>query len=79
MLPAARGRGAGAALFQACARLAVERGCARFEWQVLAWNRPALDFYARFGAQALDDWRPMRLSGDALRRAAGLGDTLASS
>ena len=75
VLPTARGRGAGAALFRACARLAVERDRGRFEWQVLAWNRLALDFYARFDAQPLDDWRPMRLTGDALRRAAGLDAT----
>src|SRR5215211_7681131 len=70
VLPAARGRGAGAALFRACARLAVERDRGRFEWQVLTWNRLALDFYARFDAQPLDDWRPFRLTGDALHRAA---------
>jgi GNAT superfamily N-acetyltransferase len=72
VLPEARGRGVGAALFRACARLAVERGCGRLEWQVLAWNELALRFYARFDAEPLTDWRPMRLSGDALRRAAGL-------
>ncbi len=70
VLPEARGRGAGTALFRACAREAVRRGCGRLEWQVLAWNRLALDFYARFAAQPLDDWRPFRLTGDALRRAA---------
>jgi GNAT superfamily N-acetyltransferase len=70
VLPDARGQGAGSALFRACAREAVQRGCGRFEWQVLAWNRLALDFYARFAAEPLDDWRPFRLTGDALRRAA---------
>ncbi len=67
--PEARGRGAGAALFQACAREAVRRGCGRMEWQVLAWNELALGFYARWEAQPLDDWRPFRLTGEALRRA----------
>ena len=71
VLPEARSRGAGSALFRACAREAVGRGCGRFEWQVLAWNQLALDFYARFAAQPLDDWRPFRLTGDVLRRAAG--------
>ena len=67
--PEARGRGAGAALFQACAREAVRRDCGRMEWQVLAWNELALGFYARWEAQPLEDWRPFRLTGDALRRA----------
>jgi len=69
--PDARGTGAGAALFQACAREAVGRGCGRLDWQVLAWNQLALDFYARWDAQPLDDWRPFRLTGAALERAAG--------
>jgi GNAT superfamily N-acetyltransferase len=71
VLPEARQRGAGSALFQACAQEAVRRGCGRMEWQVLTWNQLALDFYARYAAQPLDDWRPHRLTGDALRRAAG--------
>ncbi len=71
VLPEARGRGAGAALFQACAREAQRRGCGRMEWQVLAWNELALRFYARRDAQPLDDWRPFRLMGEALARAAG--------
>lgn len=70
VLPEARQRGAGSALFRACAAEAVRRGCGRMEWQVLTWNQLALDFYARFAAQPLDDWRPFRLTGDALRRAA---------
>jgi len=70
VLPEARSRGAGGALFRGCAREAVRRGCGRYEWQVLTWNQLALDFYARFAAQPLDDWRPFRLTGDALRRAA---------
>ena len=73
VLPVARGLGAGAALFRACAREAVQRGCGRLEWQVLAWNELALGFYARWEAEALDDWRPFRLTGAALARAAGEG------
>ncbi len=33
--PEARGKGAGLALFQACASEAVRRSCGRMEWQVL--------------------------------------------
>jgi len=40
---------------------------------VLDWNEPALGFYRRIGAQALDDWTVHRLSGDALSRLAASG------
>ncbi len=72
VLPAWRGRRIGAALFAAVARIAVERDCGRMEWSVLDWNEPALDFYRRQGARPLDEWTMQRLTGVALRRAAGL-------
>lgn len=68
--PEARGRGYGKALMLHVARLAVERGCGRFEWAVLDWNRPAIDFYEALGATVLSDWRICRLTGDALARCA---------
>jgi GNAT superfamily N-acetyltransferase len=66
VLPECRGQGAGLALFRACARVAVSQGCARMEWQVLAWNEPSLDFYTRLGARQLGDWLPFRLDDQAL-------------
>ena len=65
--PSARGRGVGKALFLRVGRLAVERGCVRYEWAVLEWNQPSIDFYLAHGARQLDDWRVFRLDGDALR------------
>ena len=64
--PAARGRGVGGALMAALARVAVQRSYGRFEWSVLDWNRPALDFYASLGAQPLAEWTEQRLAGPAL-------------
>lgn len=64
--PHARGQGYGKALMTHLAQLAVERGCARFEWSVLNWNEPSIAFYQRLGAQALDTWQVYRLSGAAL-------------
>ncbi|WP_263143939.1 GNAT family N-acetyltransferase [Pseudomonas sp. RIT-PI-AD] len=64
--PAARGSGAGKALLRHLARLAVARGCGRFEWAVLDWNTPAIEFYRAFGARAQDEWTTYRLSGQAL-------------
>lgn len=68
VLPSARGRGYGKALITHLARLAVERGCGRFEWSVLDWNQPAIDFYRALGAELLPDWRICRLTGGALAR-----------
>lgn len=70
--PEARGKGAGTALLKAVARIAVERGCARYEWWVLDWNQRAIDLYRSMGAQAMDEWTVQRVSGDALRKLAGL-------
>jgi GNAT superfamily N-acetyltransferase len=66
--PALRGKGIGKALLKAVARLAVERGCGRFEWAVLDWNAPAIGFYESLGARPMADWTVMRLSGEALRK-----------
>jgi GNAT superfamily N-acetyltransferase len=68
--PAFRGRGIGKSLLQHLAALAVERGCGRFEWQVLDWNRPARDFYESLGAKANAAWVSYRMTGEALQRLA---------
>jgi GNAT superfamily N-acetyltransferase len=65
--PAARGQGAGKAIFQHLANIAVARDYARMEWSVLDWNEPAINFYKSRGAEALDEWTKYRLTGDALR------------
>ena len=69
--PAFRGRGFGRRLLVHLARIAVDRGCGRFEWSVLDWNEPAIAAYRRAGAEPLDEWTVYRLTGDALRRLAG--------
>ncbi|MDE2619533.1 MAG: GNAT family N-acetyltransferase [Sphingomonadales bacterium] len=73
--PAARGAGLGKALLAELARLAVARGCARFEWSVLDWNEPSIGFYKALGARAMDDWTVMRVDGPALTALAGLAAT----
>lgn len=64
--PEARGQGAGRALLVHLAGLAVARGCARFEWSVLDWNTPAIDFYRAMGAVGMEDWTVQRVAGEAL-------------
>lgn len=71
VLPEWRGLGFGKALFSHVARIAVERGCGRMEWAVLDWNEPAIGFYRRLGARAMDEWTVYRLTGRALADAAG--------
>ena len=70
VVPAARGEGAGRALLAALARVAVRRGCGRMEWAVLDWNRSAIRFYERLGAQLRKEWILTRVTGPALRRLA---------
>jgi len=65
--PPFRGRGVGRRLMVHLARLAVERGYGRFEWSVLDWNTPAIDFYRRLGARPMDAWTVQRLDGEALQ------------
>ncbi len=64
--PEARGKCAGLALLRHLAQLAVQRGCGRFEWSVLDWNQPAIDFYKAVGARPMDGWTVYRLDGERL-------------
>ena len=68
--PIFRHQGLGSALIQAVARIGAERNCARFEWSALHWNKNALDFYRKLGAQTLDEWVLLRLNSGDLRRLA---------
>lgn len=70
--PAYRGRGLGKLLLTTVARIAVERGCGRYEWTVLDWNTPSIRFYESLGAEMKGDWRIMRVTGAALKKMAKL-------
>jgi GNAT superfamily N-acetyltransferase len=70
--PMYRGRGIGRMLLASVARLAVERGCGRYEWAVLEWNEPSIHFYQKLGADIKGDWRIMRVTGPALEKMAEL-------
>jgi GNAT superfamily N-acetyltransferase len=74
VLPEWRGRGFGRQLFARVAATAVQRGCGRMEWSVLDWNAPAIGFYKRLGARAMDEWTVFRLAGPTLLAAAELAD-----
>lgn len=70
VLPEYRGKGYGRALLKKLAKIAVERGCGRFEWWCLDWNRPSIEFYLSLGAKAMGDWTVYRIDGDTLREMA---------
>lgn len=67
VLPEWRGKGFGKALMKKLAMIALERGYERFQWWVLDWNQPSIDFYKEIGAEAMDEWTVFRLSGKALQ------------
>jgi len=69
--PAYRRAGIGKALLVYLAQVCVERDYGRFEWSVLDWNEPALEFYRSLGAVGMSEWTTHRVTGDALRRLAG--------
>lgn len=66
--PEYRGRGYGKALLQHLAAICEAKGYGRFQWWVLDWNSPAIEFYRSLGAVAMDEWTVYRVSGDALKK-----------
>jgi GNAT superfamily N-acetyltransferase len=72
--PEHRGSGLGRALLLALAKECADRGLGRFEWSVLDWNQPAIDFYEAMGASPVSDWTRYRLADEALAKAAARFD-----
>ena len=67
VLPEHRGTGIGKALLKYLAKIAIKNNCGRFEWSVLDWNEPAINFYQSIGAKPQDEWIIYRLAGDELK------------
>ena len=65
--PEYRGRGYGLAMLKFLAALCIQRGYGRFQWWVLDWNTPSIEFYKSQGAIAMDEWTVYRVSGEALK------------
>lgn len=68
--PEHRKKGYGKALLKHLAKKCVDNGYGRFQWWVLDWNQPAIDFYESLGAVDMGEWTVMRVSGDALKKLA---------
>jgi GNAT superfamily N-acetyltransferase len=65
--PEYRGRGYGKALLKHLAKICDDKGYGRFQWWVLDWNSPAIEFYRSLGAVAMDEWTVYRVSGVPLK------------
>ena len=66
--PNYRGQGHGMAFLKTLAKICVERGYERFQWWVLDWNEPSIEFYKSIGAVPMDEWTIFRVSGEALKK-----------
>lgn len=66
--PAMRGKGIGKALLVNLAQRCVREGLGRFEWWVLDWNEPSIEFYKSQGGVMQDEWTKVRIEGEALQR-----------
>ena len=51
-----RGKGLGKMLFESTMKFALEQNCTGMMWQVLDWNKPAIDFYKKYNAKLDDEW-----------------------
>jgi len=69
--PEHRGHGFGKAFLVTLARIALERGYQRFEWVVLDWNTPSIEFYEALGARPMQQWKTYRVEGEQLVRLGG--------
>ncbi|MBP1629364.1 MAG: acetyltransferase, family [Bacteroidetes bacterium] len=70
VLESHRGKGYGKMLLSYLANIAIKENCTRFEWIVLDWNTPSINFYKSFGAVPLEDWTVFRLDGENLQNLA---------
>ena len=66
--PEYRKQGLGKEFMKTLAKLCVENNYERFQWWVLDWNTPSIDFYKSIGAVPMDEWTVFRLSGDDLKK-----------
>ena len=64
--PNLRGKGIGKALLIYLAQRCVREGLGRFEWWVLDWNEPSIEFYKSQGGIMQDEWTKVRVDGEAL-------------
>ncbi|WP_304344024.1 GNAT family N-acetyltransferase [Chryseobacterium koreense] len=70
--PDRRGKGYGKKLLIELAKIAETENCGRFEWSVLDWNTPSIEFYKSVGAKPMDEWTVFRLDEQGISELAKL-------
>lgn len=68
VIPEMRGSGLGKRLLQTVAKMGRTRGARRMDFQVLDWNKTAIDFYLGHGAVRNDDETHFKFAGEAFDR-----------
>ena len=63
-----RGIGVGKALLNELVLLAKSSNIRRVEWNVLDWNKKAIDFYENVGATILKNWLVVQLDEKSIKR-----------
>ncbi|MFA6755429.1 MAG: GNAT family N-acetyltransferase [Bacilli bacterium] len=71
LLPEYRHKGYGTYIFKELANIALNNGCARFEWVCLNWNEPSKEFYKKMGAKPMSDWTTYRLDEEGIIKLGG--------
>jgi GNAT superfamily N-acetyltransferase len=66
-----RGKGIGKGLLAAVGQIARDEDYIAMRWEVLDWNKKAIDLYRALGAEFREEWTSVLLTGEALKR---LGD-----
>jgi GNAT superfamily N-acetyltransferase len=73
--PQFRGKGVGRALMAHLAKTAIAEQCYGVRWEVLDWNKPAIDLYQHLGSKFREGWRIMQLMGRELSELAESSST----
>jgi len=62
-----RGKGIGSALYAKVLKYAYNNKFKRVAWEVLDWNKVAIDFYKSTGAKVFEEWRVTQMNEAGLK------------
>ena len=62
-----RGKGIGKLLFEATMKKVLEESCTGMMWQVLDWNKSAIEFYKRYNTRFDDEWINCHLEAEQIK------------
>ena len=68
-----RGQGVGKALYTKVLSYAHDRNLRRVSWEVLDWNKVAIDFYTSTGANIMEGWQVVHMNEHSLQAYANEG------